>query len=403
MNILLVTVAYPPEIRSASHIMQELAEELRDRYHTVSVVTTYPQYNLLEEEKEKNFKEVSVERGITVIRTKTPPVHKINFIARAIAQLLMPYLFFPKIKKYLSASIDVVIVYSPPLTLSAVGWMTKNKYGAKFILNVQDIFPQNAIDLGIIKNGLVRRFFELIEHKAYDNADNIAVHSDGNMEFLSKVKQVPGHKLQVLHNWIDIRPYANSNRNGRFRKTYGLENNFIILFAGVIGPSQGLDLIIKVAHELQDISDICFLMVGDGTEKGRLIKMTEDLNLKNVVFKPFVSKEEYPLLVKESNVGLVCLNSKNKTPVVPGKILGYMASSVPIVAFVNKESDTHAIIRAAACGYSEKSGDVQKAVNVLRQLYSERDNLREYGANGFKYVSQNFSKQVCIDRLEKLF
>lgn len=403
MNILLVTDSYPPEIRSASHLMQELAEELRNRGYKVTVVTSYPQYNLTAEMKGKSFDEFSVENDINVIRVKTLPHHKVNFVIRGISQLTMPYIFFSRINKYLKDKVDVVIVYSPPLPLANVGKALKKKYGAKFILNVQDIFPQNAIDLGVLKNKFIINYFERLESRAYESADKIVVHSEGNRKFLIQKKRLFEDKVQVLHNWIDITPYRNTEKDGYFRKKYGLEDKFIILFAGVIGPSQGLDLIVNAANELKDVSALTFLFVGDGTEKNKLIKKAEHFQLKNVVFKPFVSKEEYPKLVKDADVGMICLSSKNKTPVVPGKILGYMAASVPVLAFLNKESDGHQIIKDAQCGYSEVSDNPIKATEIILKIYNERDKLKQYGENGFNYVLRHFSKDVCIDQLEKLF
>lgn len=403
MNILIVTDSYPPEIRSASHLMQELAEELRDRGYKVSVITSYPQYNLTPESEGKNFKESSVEDDIKVIRIKTLPHHKVNLILRGISQLSMPYIFLSKVNRYIEEKVDIVIVYSPPLPLAKVGKNLKKKYKAKFILNIQDIFPQNAVDLGALKNALLVNFFEKIEKGAYKSADKIAVHSEGNKLFLVQKKKIHDDKVHVLHNWIDTSPYVNVERSSYFRRKYGLENKFIFLFAGVIGPSQGLDLIINAANELKELSDLYFLFVGDGTEKNKLMRMAEGFQLKNIVFKPFVSKDDYPKLVKEADVGLVCLTSQNKTPVVPGKILGYMAASIPVVAFLNRESDGHKLIKEAQCGFSEVSDDYKKVVDLVVRVYDEKDNLKKYGENGFKYVSKNFEKKICIDNLEKLF
>lgn len=403
MNILLITDSYPPEIRSASHLMQELAEELVKRGHEITVVTSYPQYNLTQDSRDKLFEEFTVENNVNLIRIKTLPLHKVNYFIRGISQLVLPYIFFSKIKQYIKNKIEVVIVYSPPLSLAIAGLKVKKKYSAGFILNVQDIFPQNAIDLGILKNSLLISFFERMERKAYEGADKITAHSENNMRFLIEKKQLSQNKVSILHNWIDTAPYTNEKRTGFFRKEYGLDNKFIFLFAGVIGPSQGLDLIINAAREVRDFGNIVFLLVGDGTEKDNLIKMAESFSLGNVLFKPFVSKEEYPRLVKDADVGIVCLSSKNKTPVVPGKILGYMAASIPVVAFLNKESDGHIIIKDAKCGYSSTSDDYKKAIEIIIKIYKGRDALKTYGENGFKYVSSHFTKDICIDNLEKLF
>jgi len=403
MHILLVTDSYPPEIRSASHLMQELAEGLRDRDYKVTVVTSYPQYNLSGETCNKRFDEFSVEDGITILRIKTLPHHMVSFAVRGISQLTMPYIFLSRIKRYFSIRFDAVIVYSPPLPLWHLGAMIKRACGAKFIFNVQDIFPQNAVDLGILKRKFLINFFRRMEEKAYDSADAVTVHSEGNRRFLLNTRQIPEDKIHILHNWIDIHSYRDASNGNLFRKKFKLQNKFIFLFAGVIGPSQGLDLIIETAGRLREIRDICFLLVGDGSEKTKLTEITESRGLKNVVFKPFVPKSDYPRLLKEADVGIVCLSSRNRTPVVPGKMLGYMAASVPVVAFLNRESDGHKIIRDARCGYSAISDNPERAVKVVRRIYNEKDRLRQYGENGNKYATYHFSRDVCIENLEKLF
>jgi len=204
MNILLITDSYPPEIRSASHLMQELAEELRDRLHAVTVATCYPQYNLAENALEKEYDEDSLEAGIRVIRIRTLPHHKVNSIVRGLSQVSLPYIFWPKLKRYLKDGIDAVVVYSPPLSLWKVGHYVKKTCGAKYVLVVQDIFPQNAIDLGVLRNPLLVRFFERMEKKAYDSADIVTVHSPSNGAFLLEKGKIVSPKLVVLPNWVDV-------------------------------------------------------------------------------------------------------------------------------------------------------------------------------------------------------
>ncbi len=403
MNIVLITDSYPPEIRSASHLMQEMAEELRNRGHKITVLTSYPQYNLADDFAGRQFEEHSFENDIEVIRIRTLPHHKVNFIVRGISQLTMPNLFFYKFKKYCRKKPDIVLVYSPPLPLAIAGKKIKEKYRAKFILNIQDIFPQNAVDLGVLKSTALISFFERIEKAVYKSADVITAHSEGNQDFLTGTKKVPSCKVFTLHNWVDVSLFSGLNGNGKYRKDFGLENKFVFLFAGVIGPSQNLDLIIEAANRLKDYSEICFLFVGDGTEKEKLKRMKEAYGLKNIIFQPFVSKEAYPRLVRDSDVGLICLSSMNKTPVVPGKLLGYMAAGIPVVAFLNRESDGHDIIKKAECGYSAFSDDIENMKNIILQIYKEKNSLSRYGENGFNYVTKHFDRKVCIDTLEKLF
>jgi len=383
--------------------MQELAEELTHRRHRVCVVTAHPGYNLAETADVSRLPEYSQENGVKVLRVKTLPHHLVGLVIRGVAQLTMPYLFLKKIEACIKDKPDVVIVYSPPITLARVGAALKAKFNARILLNVQDIFPQNAIDLGMLKNKWLIRFFENMEKKAYTAADEVLVHSQGNKELLVSQKNVEPHKVHVVHNWVDVSLHADADRTGRFRQGYGVDGELLFLFAGVMGSSQGLDLVIKVAEQVKKNSDIRFLFVGDGTEKTKLEEMVKDLELDNVVFAPFVEKCEYAQLLKDVDVGLVSLTDRNRTPVVPGKILGYMAAGIPVLAFLQKQSDAHELIKDVGCGYSMAYGNPEKAANLVLEMYGQRETLKHLGANGAKYASEVFSIEKATDKIEALF
>ena len=385
-------------------MMQELAIELNSAGHRTTVATVLLRNKLSSEIKKKTFDTFSFEKGVGVIRIQPYLLNSRNFILRGISQLLLPLFMGINIRRVEKQKVDVVIVYSPPLSLTILANIIKKKYNSKYILNVQDIFPQNAIDLGIMKNKLLIIFFKLIEKKAYQSADEITSHTETSREFLLKEKNIPPNKIHLIPNWIETKPYEISQRTNFYRKKYGLEDKFIFLFAGVMGPSQGLDLIINAAKDVNnDIPDICFLFVGDGLEKNRLMKMAESYAINNVVFQPLVSLEEYPALVKDADVGLVCLDSKNKTPVVPGKILGYMSASIPVVAILNKESDGHKLIRQSQCGYSIVSDTSRKEIKrLITKIYREKQKLEQYGKNGHRYVLEHFTKDICVGKLMTL-
>ncbi len=406
MNILLITIYYPPVISSLSTMMQELAEELTLRGHQVTVATAKPQddLNLSLEARQKPFDKFTIEKDVRVIRVSTPPLKNKFFFLRGLVQLMLPYFFLKQIKKFVDGKIDAIIVSTPPLPLATLGSKIKKRYRSKYILCVQDIFPQNAIDLGVMKNKLLIKFFENMAKSAYRSSDIMTSHTQTSRKFLIEKKNVPSDKIFYIPNWIDATSYINARKTGLYRKKYGLEDKFILLFAGVIGPSQGLDALINAVAEAKDIpDDICILIVGEGAEKDRLMRMKAEYSLNNIVFEPFVSLEEYPKLVKDVDAGIVCLSSLNKTPVVPGKVLGYMASSVPVVALLNKESDGHMIIEKAECGYSIASDASNEEIsNLILQIYNEKDKLKQYGENGHRYVLKHFTKSSCIDNLIKL-
>lgn len=401
MDILVVTDQYPPEIRGISVMIQELAENLALRGHSVTVVTSYPRPRLISDKTKNALSDFVVEKGVRIFRAKSFHYKMTPYWIRGIGELLLPYIFLTNIRRFLHEGVDVVVVYTPPLSLTIFGRIIKRIFRAKFVLNVYDIFPQNAIDLKILQNPILVKFFERVERQSYRAADRVRVYSNSNATCLIQ-RGVPPSKVTTIYNWIDLSPYHRAKATGRYRREYGLEGKFVFLFAGIVGPAQGLDFVILVAEQIRSIPGIQFVLVGDGREKGRLVRIVKERGLDNIKFYPFVSMEDYPFLVKDIDVGLACLSCKNTTPVFPGKLLGFMASAVPIVAFLNQESDGHQLIREARCGYSLVSDDYKKAADLVRKLFQERERLPLLGRNGLEYARTHFSKEACIDKMEKL-
>jgi len=403
-RILIVTDSYPPELRSASELMGDLARTLKERGHEIIVLTSYPKYNLADSDRSVPSLALDVvESGVRVLRVRVLPHHRVNFIIRGISQLFLPYIFWFALKKKVKEKFDVVIVHSPPLPLTITTARVQKFYGAKYLLNVHDFFPQNAVDLGVLTMRPVIKFFEWMEARAYKKSDVIIVPSNEHKYFLEKNRGVSENKINVIPHWIDMRPFREAKKTGKFRKEFGLENKFIFVFGGVLGPSQGLDLILRIAAKLSEYPDIAFLFVGDGSEKEKLITMKKEMNLKNVVFGNWVSKEEYPSLLKDADVGFFSLTNKNTTPAVPAKLIGYLAAGLPVVAFLHRESEGHVIIKEARCGYSTLYEDEDGVFEIIVRMYKERDKLKEYGENGFRYTEAHFTKEVCATQWETLF
>lgn len=398
MKIVLVTVTYPPEVRAIAGMMRELAEGLQTRGHEVTVVTSRPLMGVGPTAPEET-KIASVENGILVLRAPVLPCYRRSYIIRGLAQLLMPGRFVRLLARHGRHRADGVIVYSPPLTLASVGERLVHRGCRRFLLNIQDIFPQNAIDLGILKNKFLIAFFECMEANAYARADAITCHTVSSTRLLNTQKHIPQSKLSTVPNWIDCRPYEKAEP-GDFRRRYGIpDGSFVLLFSGIIGPSQELDLMLETARSTADLP-VQYLVVGDGSEKKRLAEKARRMGLTNVRFEPYVGPAEYPSLVKEMDAGLICLSARNKTPVIPGKVLGFMAARKPVIAFLNGESDGHALIRESGCGYSCFSGDGEAREAIVRRMYAGAS--AGMGNKGYEYVEKNFSCEACIDAIERL-
>jgi glycosyltransferase involved in cell wall biosynthesis len=251
------------------------------------------------------------------------------------------------------------------------------------------------------------KFFKALERFAYRTADIVTVHSEGNRKMVLDQNPDIGSKLQLLHNWVDIDHHSvNDDQSERihtdFRKKWNIKQKYIAVFAGVMGPSQYLELILEIAERLQDQTDLLFLLVGDGKEKERLQQIAKEKNLKNVQFEGFISRDVYPDLLSICSIGLVCLSPQNKTPVVPGKILGHMAAGLPVAAFLHTASDGHDLIKEAGCGVSANSADLTLSEQAFRQLMHNSEQLSVLGKAGKEYAVKNFAKDICVTQLEQM-
>ena len=402
LNILLVTDPYPPEIRAISRMMQELAEFLYKKGNSIKVLTTMPQLKLIEKGTEADLPIHRVENGVNVIRAKIPFQNRKELIFKALSQILSVPVLYKTFKLNNSEKIDIIIVYSPPLPLGIIGIILKKLYDSKFLLNIQDIFPQNAIDLGIIKNKYIVYFYELLERVIYKHADKISAHTQGCKEFLNTKKYIDAKKLITISNWIDISRNNAKNKKSSYKEIFSLSNKFVIVSAGIMGPSQNLTLIIDLAERIVDLKEICFLLLGNGYEADKIKDLVKKKNLKNVIINDFIGENDYKLLIREADLGIISLNPNNKTPVYPGKTLGFMAASLPIISFLHENSDGHKLIKDSNCGYTMVPNNSEEAESLLRFIYDNRRNLKKLGNNGYNFCKLHFSKEVILLKYENI-
>ena len=159
---------------------------------------------------------------------------------------------------------------------------------------------------------------------------------------------------------------------------------------------------LQIAERMKNLPEAVFLFVGDGTEKEKLMEIAKEKNLENVIFKPLVLKEKFPFLLKDADVGLVSLTSRNTTPIFPAKIPAYMAAGVPVLAFVNKESLRSTLIEEAKCGFVAESTDIGKAEELVRKMYRDRKTVAKLGENGRLFAEKNLNAALAAREIEKI-
>ncbi len=400
MRILMFTDRFPPEIRSAAHLYHDLARGLQKRGHDVAVITAAPFRYVARESQTASQRGWDDVDGVPTLRVKSFPAAGFNPILRGFDQLALGLKFERVARKWPDA--DGLLVYSPPLPLANAAIRYARRFGSAVILNVQDIYPQTVVDLGLLKNRVAIRFAERLERRAYQNASHIVVHSSGNKELLTTARHVAASKVSVIHNWVSEVHQTAADSDG-FRSAFGLSDQFVVSYAGVMGYAQDLSTVINGATLLQTDPAITFLLVGEGALEPRWKQMVADRGLRNVRFLPMLQREEYSRLLSASDICLIPLDPTLRTPVVPGKLQSIMAAGRPALAIVNNGSETSKLLQTSGAGVQVSPNDAAALSETVAYLKREPAIRAEMGICGRQFASEHFSLAGALDAYEALF
>ncbi len=402
MDILLITINYPPEIGGAPHLIHELALRLQERGHQVTVLTGYPRYNLqaIPAQYQRGLWMHEMWDGICVRRVRIPSLPRTSKIARGVQHFIFG-LWLAALTS-LSPRADAVLVFSPPLPLPWLVCMVGKIRRMPVVVNIQDLFPRQAVELGMLTNPLLIRLFESMERHIYRLAPAITVHSPGNQAHVIQQGGQP-ERVHVIYNWVNTEHIRPAQRNNGFARQYGLEDRFVVSYAGTMGWAQDMGTIIASAASLRDHPDILFLLVGDGVEKEKARVRGIESGLNNILWLPMQPWSVYPEILAASDISLINLHPELHTPVVPSKLLSIMAAGRPVVASLPPESDARQIVTEANCGTCVEAGDGEALARAILNLYSDRSLGREMGQRGRAYAEAHFSCRACVNQMETIF
>jgi len=403
VRIILLVAYFPPDTGSAAHLFYELGTALVGHGHDVTVLTGFPGYHAqgdLSRYRRRLWLTETLEEGFKVARVAVPQLLRDTPVGRGLWQFSCAASF--ALRGLALSRPDVLLVYSPPLPLGLTAWTLRLFRRIPFVLNVQDLFPQSAVDVGVLNNGFLIRFFERLERFLYRHANHITVHSSGNRDHVVACGADP-ERVTVVHNWVNTDSLRPGARLNGFSREHRLDDKFVVSFAGITGYSQDVDVILGAANLLRDHPRIHFLIVGDGVEKTRLEQKARDTGLSNVQFLPMQPRRCYPAVLHASDVSLATLHAEVATPVVPSKILSIMAAGRPVVACLNLDGDAPRLIEEAQCGYALPPEDPEALARVMLTLYRDAALCERLGCNGRRYAEQHLSVQAAAEHYTHLF
>lgn len=392
MRVLLLVDSYLPSRKAQAKLIHDLGVEFRRQGDEVVVLTS--------DDAITNRFELSYEDELTIARVRTGQVKGAPHVIRAVREETISLRMWVAARQFLVARpCDLIVFYSPTIFFAALVRRLKRLWGCPAYLVLRDIFPKWALDAGLIRKGVVFSFLHRRELQQYAAADIVGVQSPGNLDYFRDELPSRSYRLDVLHNWASLDEGVLPELH--FRENLGLRDKVIFFYGGNIGIGQDMDNIVRLAEALQDDPRAFFLLAGEGSEVERLKALTAEKRLKNFVLHPALDQRQYLSLLSEVDVGLISLERSFKTHNFPGKMLGYMYSSLPMLASLNPGNDLASVLDQHQAGLWATNGDDRRLLDNARRLLADAELRNRLGTNGRKLLAEKFSAKSAVDQIKR--
>ncbi|MFO0108001.1 MAG: glycosyltransferase family 4 protein [Burkholderiales bacterium] len=384
MRIALIADTFPPLRTSGAVQLRDLSRELVRQGHQLTVLL--PAADLDGPWRLDDWE------GMRVLRLRSPKTKDVGYVRRTLSEFWMPFAMRRQLRRSPLAQerFDGVVWYSPSIFHGPLVQALKRQSRCPAYLIIRDIFPEWAVDMGLIGRGLPYRVFDAVARYQYSVADVIGVQTPGNSAYFGRWMQQPGRTLEVLQNWLG-KP-AQARCPIRLDET-ALAGRQVFVYAGNMGVAQGMDIVLDLAEQLQNRADVGFLLVGRGSDAARLKAFAKERDLNNVLFHDEIHPDEIPDLYAQCSAGIVALDPRHRSHNIPGKFLTYMQSGLPVLANVNAGNDLAHLIRDQQVGQVCENNDPLALQQLAEQLLQQI----EVDANLPSRCKALFEKQFAVE------
>lgn len=400
MNVLFLTMSSGLKNIETSGIYTDLMRKFRDEGHEVYIM--YPR------ERRTGLPTALQHEGrVHTLGVKTFNVTKTNVIEKGVGQVLLENQFKVALKKYFKkVKFDLILYSTPPITFTKVIKYAKqrNPHAMTYLL-LKDIFPQNAVDLGMLPKtglkGLLYKSFRVKEKELYRVSDYIGCMSPANVTYVLKHNpEIPADKVEVAPNSYDI-PKSHERlktEDDTIRQKYHLPvDKPIFIYGGNMGRPQGIPFLVNCMKAVKDREDCHFVIVGDGTEYPKLEAFIRDYQPTAVsVFKK-LPKEDYDKLAGACDVGLIFLDYRFTIPNYPSRLLPYLMGHKPIIAVTDPNSDTGTLAEVNGYGFYCPSNSVDAFVHAVDRMLAS--DIKQLGENGYRFYLNNYTTTHTYDAI----
>lgn len=403
MNILFLTMARMTDIKS-SGIYSDLMRKFRDNGHSVYIISPV----------ERRFNTptyINEVDGAKILCVRTLNVQKTNVIEKGLGQVLLEPFFKRAIGKYFrGVKFDLILYSTPPITfVNAIKFVRRQNPGTMTYLMLKDIFPQNAVDMGMLSKGglkgVLYRSFRRKEKELYRISDWIGCMSPANAKYVIEHNpQVNPAKVEVCPNSCDVpKGFAHDDDNDnlvKIRQKYGLPaDKPVFLYGGNLGKPQGIPFLIECLKANAHRKDCRFVIVGNGVDYPKLEKWVKEEKPESVSLFQFLPKAEYDQLAEACDIGLIFLDYRFTIPNYPSRLLSYLTQKKPIIACTDPVCDTGTIAEANGYGFWCPSNSVEAFTKAVDKMLAS--DIRQMGENGYKFFLENYIVQNTYDTIMK--
>jgi glycosyltransferase involved in cell wall biosynthesis len=348
------------------------------------------------ERRYKQPTKLLLEDNSQILRVRTLNIQKTNIIEKGIGTIIVERQFKTAIKKYWQGiKFDLLIYSTPPITFTNIIKYIKKRDSAKTYLLLKDIFPQNAVDLGMIKAGsLLHRYFKQKEAHLYSISDRIGCMSPANVDYLCKNNpEINTKKVHVNPNSIELidRKLFEKSEKEQIRNKYNIpENATVLIYGGNLGKPQGIGFLKEIISHYSKRTDLFFLIVGSGTEYNNISDYFTLNKPINALLLPYLQKNKFDDLLAIANVGLIFLDKRFTIPNFPSRLLSYLEFSLPVIAATDKATDIGKIAMDNEFGYWCENGDIKTICNHIDLLSKNNELQKNMGKNGYEFLKSNY-------------
>jgi len=397
-HVLFLNRSFWPDTEATGQLLTELTIDLT-AWFDVTVIAGAP--NHVDESVDDKYGDLESHLGVSIRRAWHSRFHKHSLWGRLI-NLSTFAASAGRVARKLTHAPDIIVVESDPFFLPLIAQRLRRRFpSARLVCYLQDLYPDIAVAVGKIREGIITRTLRTLLFNVYRNCDAVIVLSR-DMRKRCEELAVPSRRLNVVSNWSDTDAITPIKSNNEFRRQHNLQGQFVVMYSGNMGLAHDLDPLIDAAHLLRHHHDITWLMVGDGASRQSLQERARDLGLYQVRFLPYQPRNTLSQSLSAADVHVVSIRPGTASCVMPSKLYGILASGTPAIAITEKNTELHDLVHDHDVGRCCEPGDPRSLADHVLELAGNSEALKQLGNNARALAVSNFSRTRQTARIARI-